>query len=92
MSAAPVYRPKGQLTLANARRIGREGRDAIDAGARVIDLSEVAEADSVAVALLLNWLRHCPELQIASLPETVGALARVYGVDALIRKAEVPSA
>jgi phospholipid transport system transporter-binding protein len=54
----------------------------------VIDLGGVTEVDSSALALLLAYLRrakaHGAKVELRALPESLRALARLYGVDALL--------
>jgi phospholipid transport system transporter-binding protein len=74
----------GALTLAGAAAALEEGRAAIAAGARRIDLGEVGELDSSALALLLAWARDARakkvELAFDNLPQGLTAIARLYGV------------
>ncbi len=78
----------GALTLANVATILREGNAAIDEGVRTVDLAEVGELDSSALALLLAWLReakqHSRSLSFANLPQGLTAIASLYGVAELL--------
>ena len=47
----------GPLTLHNVAAVLREGSAVIAEGARVVDLKDVGELDSSALALLLAWMR-----------------------------------
>ncbi|WP_024304476.1 lipid asymmetry maintenance protein MlaB [Pseudogulbenkiania sp. MAI-1] len=53
-----------------------------------LDLSGVTGADSAALALLLELLRHGRErgnaLRLGPLPPTLASLARLYGLDELL--------
>jgi phospholipid transport system transporter-binding protein len=53
-----------------------------------IDLANVTEIDSSAVALLLHWRREAArldkELRYVHLPQNLLALAQLYGVDEMI--------
>lgn len=78
----------GAVTLSNVAALLEEGRRHIDEGVRTVDLGEVNEMDSAALALLLAWLREAKarghELEFARLPESLRTIARLYGVDELI--------
>ncbi len=78
----------GALTLANVAAVLREGNAAIGEGVRTVDLGEVGELDSSALALLLAWLRearqHSRSLSFANLPQGLTAIARLYGVAELL--------
>jgi phospholipid transport system transporter-binding protein len=81
----------GALTLANVATVLREGNAAIGEGVRTIDLGEVGELDSSALALLLAWLReakqHNGSLSFANLPQGLTAIASLYGVAELLPSA-----
>ena len=78
----------GALTLANVAAVLREGNAAIGGGVRTVDLAEVGELDSSALALLLAWLRearrHNRSLAFANLPQGLTTIARLYGVAELL--------
>ena len=78
----------GPLTLATVAVALREGNDAIAMGAREIDLGEVGELDSSALALLLAWLREAKRrdrnLSFSRLPEGLTTIAKLYGVAELL--------
>ena len=78
----------GALTLASVAAVLREGSTAIGQGVRTVDLGEVGELDSSALALLLAWLREAKqqnrELQFANLPQGLTTIARLYGVADLL--------
>jgi phospholipid transport system transporter-binding protein len=78
----------GPLTLATVTQALREGNDAIAMGARTVDLGEVGELDSSALALLLAWLREAKrrnrELSFTRLPEGLTTIASLYGVAELL--------
>jgi len=81
----------GPVTLANAAQVLEEGRRHFAEGARTVDLGEVTELDSAALALALAWLRDARaakrELAFANLPQALQALARLYGVEELLFRA-----
>ena len=78
----------GPLTLASVAAALREGSAAIEQGARSVDLSEVGEVDSSALALLLAWLREAKRLKrgisFANLPQGLTTIAHLYGVAELL--------
>lgn len=78
----------GPMTIALASRLKSAGESAIGAGASVIDLSQVTEADSASLAILFDWLRTARErglaLSIDHPPESVRSLAQLYGVADLL--------
>ncbi len=81
----------GALTLANVAAVLREGSAAIGEGVRTVDLGEVGELDSSALALLLAWLREAKrqnrDLAFANLPQGLTTIARLYGVAELLPSA-----
>jgi phospholipid transport system transporter-binding protein len=78
----------GGLTLASVAAALPEGNAAIGQGVRTVDLAEVGELDSSALALLLAWLREAKKyggaLSFANLPQGLLAIASLYGVDELL--------
>jgi phospholipid transport system transporter-binding protein len=78
----------GALTLANVAAALSEGNAAIGEGVRTVDLAEVGELDSSALALLLAWLREAKRqnrsLVFANLPQGLTTIARLYGVAELL--------
>jgi len=76
------------ITNANAGDLLAAGAAAIAGGDLAIDLSAVAEVDTAAVALLLEWQRQAQargaRLELAAVPDDVASLARLYGVDGLL--------
>ncbi len=83
-----MHRPGKLLTIANARSELEAGLAAIGRGESEVDLGEVTEVDSTAVATLLAWQRAARQqghaLQVRNAPAGVQSLARLYGVDGLI--------
>ena len=65
-----------------------EGRRHLADGAATVDLKEVTELDSSALALLLAWLREAKAagraVAFANLPESLQTIARLYGVQDLL--------
>jgi len=78
----------GSLTLATVAAALVEGRAAIGEGVSSVDLAEVGELDSSALALLLAWLREAKRLgrslAFANLPQGLTTIARLYGVAELL--------
>jgi phospholipid transport system transporter-binding protein len=78
----------GALTLASVAAALREGSPVIGQGVCTVDLAEVGELDSSALALLLAWMREAKkqnrELQFANLPQGLTTIARLYGVADLL--------
>lgn len=78
----------GPLTLANVAQVLEEGRRHLADGAATVDLSEVSELDSSALALLLAWMREAKAagraIAFANLPESLQTIARLYGVQDLL--------
>ena len=78
----------GPVTLANVAQVLEEGRRHLAEGAATVDLAEVSELDSSALALLLAWLRDAKAagraLAFTNLPESLQTIARLYGVQDLL--------
>ena len=85
----------GPLTLASVAAALREGGAAIEQGVRDIDLGEVSEVDSSALALLLAWLRDAKRLKrdiaFTNLPKGLTTIARLYGVADLLPASPAPA-
>jgi phospholipid transport system transporter-binding protein len=78
----------GAMVIASATELKEAGESALLGGASVVDLAEVAEADSSAVAVLLAWTRVAQDRQqalaIVDVPESIKSLAALYGVAELL--------
>jgi len=78
----------GPVTLANVAQVLEEGRRHLAEGVATVDLAEVSELDSSALALLLAWLREARAagrtIGFANLPESLQTIARLYGVQDLL--------
>jgi phospholipid transport system transporter-binding protein len=78
----------GSLTLASVSAALAEGNAAIGEGARTVDLAQVEDLDSSALALLLAWLREAKRrnlnLVFENLPQGLTTIARLYGVAELL--------
>lgn len=76
------------LIMDNARALLEAGRDALLEGEQVIDLGQVVEADSSALAVMLGWMRAASlsrsTLKFANIPAGVRSLAELYGVAELL--------
>ncbi len=76
------------LTMANARALLDAGKSALQPGEQVFDFSQVGEADSSAVAVMLGWLRAAGQsrstVKFAHIPAGVRSLAELYGVTELL--------
>ena len=82
----------GAATLDGVAGLLEQGREQILGGARIVDLGEVTEMDSSALAVLLAWLRDARsrnrELAFTRLPEGLAAIAWLYGVADLLPVAQ----
>ncbi|MDR0775701.1 MAG: STAS domain-containing protein [Azonexus sp.] len=82
---------KAPLLMANARGLLDAGRAALRPGEQVFDFSQVDEADSSALVVMLGWLRSAPSAQasirFAHIPAGVLSLAELYGVTELLPRA-----
>lgn len=78
----------GPMVIASAAALKDEGVSALAAGATVVDLAGVTDADSAAVAVLLAWVRAAQErsqvISIVHSPESIRSLATLYGVADLL--------
>ncbi|MCL1859935.1 MAG: STAS domain-containing protein [Proteobacteria bacterium] len=85
MAEPSVVKLEGALTLETAAACLER---ALPDGNLVFDFGNVTRVDSSALALLLAWLRRARErrsaVELHALPEPLLALARLYGVDALL--------
>jgi phospholipid transport system transporter-binding protein len=78
----------GPMVIATAAELREAGEAALVGGVSVVDLGDVAEADSSAVAVLLAWTRIATDrgqrLAIIGVPQGVRSLAALYGVAELL--------
>lgn len=76
------------LVMDNARTLLEAGCAAMRPGVQIFDLSQVVEADSSAVAVMLGWLRAAESLRstvkFAHIPAGVRSLAELYGLSDLL--------
>ena len=79
---------KVPLVMANARGLLDAGRSALQPGEQIFDFSEVSEADSSAIAVMLGWLRSAElsrsTVTFAHIPAGVRSLAELYGLTELL--------
>ncbi|AVR87570.1 STAS domain-containing protein [Thauera aromatica] len=87
-AAAARFAPQGALTMRTAPALLDEGRRRAAEGDLVVDLAAVTEADSAALALLLDWLRAARaaghSLKLCNLPQGLASLALLYDLDAVL--------
>jgi|SRR5689334_21066382 len=79
----------GPVTIETAGGIIDAARGAWpETGDSVVDFASVTEADSAALALIFKWQRDAAKkgrkIRCINIPANLHALARLYGVDALI--------
>jgi phospholipid transport system transporter-binding protein len=86
--AGGSLRVTGPMVIATAAELKAAGMSALAGDATTVDLSQVTDADSSAVAVLLAWVRSAQERQraisIVNSPESVRSLAALYGVADLL--------
>lgn len=79
---------KVPLVMANARGLLAAGRSALQPGEQIFDFSEVSEADSSALAVMLGWLRAAElarsTVRFSNIPAGVRSLAELYGIAELL--------
>lgn len=84
---AERLRLDGELSMRTAASVFERPLPA-GGGGWIIDFSAVTAADSAALALLLAWLRRARArgvgVELHALPESLHALARLYGIDVLL--------
>jgi phospholipid transport system transporter-binding protein len=78
----------GPMVIDTAAALKKAGDGGVAAGAAVVDLAGVTDADSAAVAILLSWVRAAQErkqaLSIINPPASIRSLATLYGVAELL--------
>lgn len=76
------------MLVPNAAALLVSGNAAFSESVEMIDLAAVDKADSSALAVMLGWLRAADsagrELKFINLPNSVRALAELYGIDELL--------
>lgn len=87
---------QGAMTFAEAVRLREALLKELDRDALTVDLGAVAEADSTALSLMLEWRRAAKargwRIHYANLPDNLRSLAEVYGVLELIANPEATEA
>ena len=83
------YRVVGSLVFATVRDVLRQSGSAFAAESQlVIDLSQVAAADSAGLALLIEWYRLAERakqpLKFSRAPPQLVALAKISDIDTLL--------
>ncbi|MGH8750972.1 MAG: STAS domain-containing protein [Burkholderiales bacterium] len=81
-------RVAGPIIMSNAHDVLESGLRLLAAGVEEIDFSQVREADSSALVVLLEWLREAGRRKLqaraVNLPEPMKSLAALYGVHELL--------
>jgi phospholipid transport system transporter-binding protein len=82
-------RLQGAMTVENVADMLRELKPHLERGIKSLDLSDVEQVDSAALALIFSSLRQSRaaghELGLAGLPENIMTLAELYGVSELLK-------
>lgn len=72
------------MTLSNARVLEERGLALLSASVGVVELADVDELDSSALAVIFSWQRAAEqagrEVRIAHVPESLLSMAALYGV------------
>ncbi len=91
-----VYRLEGPVTMTNVESLVQEGRRQFQGAEVTVDMSGVAEADSSALSLLLQWMRDGADqgrrVSVTNLPAGLQSLAGLYGIDQLLTTARSTNA
>ncbi|QID18782.1 STAS domain-containing protein [Nitrogeniibacter mangrovi] len=91
MNATSSWVPRGALTLQTVAALRAAAADAVGRSPQV-DLSGVTEADSAALALLIELARGVraggQTLQVRGMPAGLAALADLYGVSELLKSTD----
>ncbi|MEO8767680.1 MAG: STAS domain-containing protein [Nitrosospira sp.] len=82
---------EGSVTINNVVAVVARGIVLFDRENLVIDLTQVAEVDSSAVCMMLEWQREAARrncrICFANMPQNLKGLAQLYGISELIRLA-----
>ncbi|HQR03728.1 MAG: STAS domain-containing protein [Proteobacteria bacterium] len=85
---AGLIRVEGAMTLTQAKALLDQGVAALAAGEGVVDMAQVTEVDSSALAVVFGWMRAAQargmQLRLDNLPPEMLSLAEVYGVRDLL--------
>ena len=83
-----LYLLEGPVTMATVEAVLAEGEGAFDGPEVQVDLARMAEVDSSAVSLLLEWSRRAARkgqrLTLRNPPANLRSLAALYGVSNLL--------
>ena len=95
--AGARYRLAGVAGFKTAKALLAQGSAEFAGRPRVeVDLTGLESADSAGLAVLLTWVERAHRagqaLRFTGLPAQLGGIARVCGVEALLRAAEAPEA
>jgi phospholipid transport system transporter-binding protein len=78
----------GDVTMATASALFKDGLKPSGNSNMVIDFSQLEKVDSSAVSLMLVWLREARRsnigLRFEKVPDNLASLARLYGVADLL--------
>ncbi len=78
----------GSISMDNARALLDQALAQLRPPQTIIDLAEVTEIDSSAVALLLEWRREAQrrniDLRVINAPASLRSLGELYGVTELL--------
>ncbi len=82
---------EGAVTFDTVPGLVEAAREHLAQGVKVVDFAGVAEIDSAAVALALEWTRQARRvnvnLRFVNLPDSMHNLAKLYGVSELLQPA-----
>lgn len=82
---------EGSITIDNVVTVAARGVALFNSGDLVIDLARVAEVDSTAVSMLLEWRREANRrncrLSFINMPQKLQSLVQLYDVADLMRLA-----
>jgi phospholipid transport system transporter-binding protein len=91
-----MFRPASPFNANTARSLYETGLAAIRAGQTSIDLADLTNADSTAIAALVGWRRAAlhqgSALSFANVPANLHSLATLYGVAELLGDAPAVAA
>lgn len=81
-----VFRVSGELTLSTAKQALAQSEMLFDNAAQLnIDLTDVTQADSAALALLIAWMRfakrHNKKISFFNIPNQMIAIAKASGLE-----------
>ena len=83
------------LTMTRARAVVEAGLPLLKGGEVVVDLAQVTEADSSAIAVLLAWQREqrsrSGSLRVQNAPAGLRSIAHAYGAEGEIDGISLPA-